>query len=433
MNHTDSPSPSPINSTATQTAGALGHLRVLDLSRVLAGPWCTQNLADMGADVIKIEKPGEGDDTRHWGPPFFPDAQGNPSDNAVYFAACNRNKRSVTVDMATAEGQRLIRELALQSDVVVENFKTGGLKRYGLDYASLSALNPRLIYCSVTGFGQTGPYAPRAGYDLLVQAMSGLMSITGRADSEPGGGPLRVGVAVIDLFTGMYATTAILGALEARHRTGRGQHIDMALLDVAMAVLANQGAGFLNTGHVPGRQGNTHPSVVPYQDFPTADGRMLLAIGNDGQFARFCEAAGTDWASDERFATNAGRVIHRDALIPLMSDLTRGRPTAEWIALLEDKAVPCGPINHIGQAFDDAQVRARGLRVEQERYPGATPPAGETINRVVTTASPLRLSDTPTTLRHARPALGQHTDEVLRQRLGLDAQQLQALRDQGVV
>ncbi|MDR6729790.1 CaiB/BaiF CoA transferase family protein [Delftia lacustris] len=433
MNHTETPSPSPIHNTATQTAGALGHLRVLDLSRVLAGPWCTQNLADMGADVIKIEKPGEGDDTRHWGPPFFPDAQGNPSDNAVYFAACNRNKRSVTVDMATAEGQRLIRELAMQSDVVVENFKTGGLKRYGLDYASLSALNPRLIYCSVTGFGQTGPYAPRAGYDLLVQAMSGLMSITGRADSEPGGGPLRVGVAVIDLFTGMYATTAILGALEARHRTGRGQHIDMALLDVAMAVLANQGAGFLNTGHVPGRQGNTHPSVVPYQDFPTADGRMLLAIGNDGQFARFCEAAGTDWASDERFATNAGRVTHRDALIPLMSDLTRSRPTAEWIALLEDKAVPCGPINHIGQAFDDAQVRARGLRVEQERYPGATPPAGETINRVVTTASPLRLSDTPTTLRHAPPALGQHTDEVLRQRLGLDAQQLQALRDQGVV
>ncbi|MDH0773778.1 CoA transferase [Delftia tsuruhatensis] len=433
MNHTATPSPSPIHNTATQTAGALGHLRVLDLSRVLAGPWCTQNLADMGADVIKIEKPGEGDDTRHWGPPFFPDAQGNPSDNAVYFAACNRNKRSVTVDMATAEGQRLIRELAMQSDVVVENFKTGGLKRYGLDYASLSALNPRLIYCSVTGFGQTGPYAPRAGYDLLVQAMSGLMSITGRADSEPGGGPLRVGVAVIDLFTGMYATTAILGALEARHRTGRGQHIDMALLDVAMAVLANQGAGFLNTGHVPGRQGNTHPSVVPYQDFPTADGRMLLAIGNDGQFARFCEAASTDWASDERFATNAGRVTHRDALIPLMADLTRGRPTAEWIALLEDKAVPCGPINHIGQAFDDAQVRARGLRVEQERYPGATPPAGETINRVVTTASPLRLSDTPTTLRHAPPALGQHTDEVLRQRLGLDAQQLQALRDQGVV
>ncbi len=412
---------------------ALGHLRVLDLSRVLAGPWCTQNLADMGADVIKIEKPGEGDDTRHWGPPFFPGADGRPSDHAVYFAACNRNKRSVTVDMATAEGQRLIRALAMQSDVLVENFKTGGLKRYGLDYGSLSALNPRLIYCSVTGFGQTGPYAPRAGYDLLVQAMSGLMSITGRADTEPGGGPMRVGVAVIDLFTGMYATTAILGALEARHRTGRGQHIDMALLDVAMAVLANQGAGYLNTGHVPGRQGNTHPSVVPYQDFPTADGNMLLAIGNDGQFARFCEAAGVDWARDGRFATNAGRVIHRDTLIPLMAALTRTRATADWIALLQDKAVPCGPINHIGQAFDDAQVQARGLRVEQERYPGAQPPEGETINRVVTTASPLRLSDTPATLRHAPPALGQHTDEVLAERLGLDARQRQALRDQGVV
>ncbi|MDR0227442.1 MAG: CoA transferase [Burkholderiaceae bacterium] len=423
------PRPSPSSDTPT----ALGHLRVLDLSRVLAGPWCTQNLADMGADVIKIEKPGEGDDTRHWGPPFFPDAQGQPSENACYFAACNRNKRSVTVDMATPEGQELIRELARDSDVVVENFKTGGLKRYGLDYESLSALNPRLIYCSVTGFGQTGPYAPRAGYDLLVQAMSGLMSVTGRADADAGGGPMRVGVAVIDLFTGMYATTAILAAVEARHRTGRGQHIDMALLDVAMAVLANQGTGYLNTGKVPARQGNTHPSVVPYQDFPTADGRMLLAIGNDGQFARFCEAAGTAWAGEARFATNAGRVTHRDTLIPLMQELTRRRPTAEWIALLEDKAVPCGPINDIGQAFDDAQVRARGLRVEQERYPGAQPPPGQTINRVVTTASPLRLSDTPATLRHAPPALGQHTDEVLGQRLGLSAAQLQALRSQGVL
>ena len=413
--------------------GALSHLRVLDLSRVLAGPWCTQNLADLGADVVKIEKPGEGDDTRHWGPPFFPDAQGQPTGHACYFAACNRNKRSVTVDIATPEGQALVRDLARQSDVVVENFKTGGLKRYGLDYESLAALNPRLIYCSVTGFGQTGPYAPRAGYDLLVQAMSGLMSVNGRADAEPGGGPLRVGVAVIDLFTGMYATTAILGALEARHRTGRGQHIDMALLDVAMAVLANQGAGYLNTGHVPGRQGNTHPSVVPYQDFPTQDGAMLLAIGNDGQFARFCEAAGVDWARDARFATNAGRVTHRDTLVAMMAALTRGRPTAAWIALLEDKAVPCGPINTIAQAFDDPQVRARGLRVEQERYPGAEPPAGETINRVVSAASPLRLSDTPATLRHAPPALGQHTGEVLRERLGLQEAQLQALRDKGVL
>ncbi|WP_087742950.1 CaiB/BaiF CoA transferase family protein [Acidovorax sp. T1] len=425
-------SPAP-HGAAPQRPGALSHLRVLDLSRVLAGPWCTQNLADMGADVIKIEKPGEGDDTRHWGPPFFADAAGTPTDNACYFAACNRNKRSVTVDMATPEGQELIRELACQSDVLVENFKTGGLARYGLDYTSLSRLNPRLIYCSVTGFGQTGPYAPRAGYDLLVQAMSGLMSITGHADSEPGGGPLRVGVAVIDLFTGMYATSAILSAVEARHHTGRGQHIDMALLDVAMAILANQGAGYLNTGNVPQRQGNTHPSVVPYQDFPTADGNMLLAIGNDGQFARFCEAAGVDWAHDARFATNAGRVTHRTTLIPMMAALTRTRPMAEWVRLLEDKAVPCGPINHIGQAFDDPQVQSRGLRVEQERYPGAQPPAGEHVNRVVTTASPMRLSDTPPTLRHAPPALGQHTEQVLREQLGVDAQRLAALRAKGVV
>lgn len=422
-----------VHTAAPQRTGALGHLRVLDLSRVLAGPWCTQNLADMGADVIKIEKPGEGDDTRHWGPPFFADANGEPTSHACYFAACNRNKRSVTVDMATPEGQALIRELAAQSDVVVENYKTGGLKRYGLDYASLSALNPRLIYCSVTGFGQTGPYAPRAGYDLLIQAMSGLMSITGHADEQPGGGPMRVGVAVIDLFTGMYATSAILSAVEARHHTGRGQHIDMALLDVAMAVLANQGTGFLNSGKVPGRQGNTHPSVVPYQDFPTQDGNMLLAIGNDGQFARFCDAAGVDWAQDERFATNAGRVLHRSVLIPIMVDLTRTRPTAEWIRLLEDKAVPCGPINHIGQAFDDAQVQHRGLRVEQERYPDAQPPAGEHVNRVVTTASPLRLSDTPPTLRYAPPALGQHTEQVLRDYLGVDPQRLADLRAKGVV
>ena len=425
---------SPASAASAQpSAGALSHLRVLDLSRVLAGPWCTQNLADLGADVIKIEKPGQGDDTRHWGPPFFPGADGQPTQEACYFAACNRNKRSVTVDMATAEGQKLIRELARQSDVVVENFKTGGLARYGLDYASLSALNPGLIYCSVTGFGHTGPYAPRAGYDLLIQAMSGLMSITGHADGQPGGGPLRVGVAVIDLFTGLYATSAILAALEARHRTGRGQHIDMALLDVAMAVLANQGAGFLNAGSIPGRQGNTHPSVVPYQDFPTKDGYMLLAIGNDGQFARFCDAAGVDWARDERFRLNAGRVVHRGVLIPMMAELTRTRATADWIALLEDKAVPCGPINNVGQAFDDAQVRARGLRIQQQRWPDGKPPAGETINTVASTASPLRLSDTPPTLRHAPPALGQHTDEVLREKLGLTTGQLQALRDQGVV
>lgn len=424
--------------SATQSSSkprtvALSHLRVLDLSRVLAGPWCTQNLADMGADVIKIEKPGEGDDTRHWGPPFFADANGSPSTHACYFAACNRNKRSVTVDITTPEGQTLIRELAKQSDILVENFKTGGLKRYGLDYESLSALNPRLIYCSVTGFGQTGPYAHRAGYDLLIQAMSGLMSITGHADDEPGGGPMRVGVAVIDLFTGMYATTAILSALEARHKTGKGQHIDMALLDVALAILANQGSGFHNAGNIPGRQGNTHPSVVPYQDFPTADGNMLLAIGNDGQFARFCEAAGVCWHRDPKFMTNAARVINRVEMVEIMSQLTRTRTTAEWITLLESRAVPCGPINDIAQAFADPHVQSRGLRLEQQRYPDGEVPAGEFINTVYSTASPLRLSDTPPTLRYAPPALGQHTEEVLCNVLQLTEEQVHILKAKQVV
>ena len=411
----------------SSSAGALAGIKVLDLSRVLAGPWCTQVLADLGADVVKVERPGLGDDTRQWGPPFLKDAEGNDTTQASYFTACNRNKRSVTIDMATPEGQALIKQMALQADIVVENFKVGGLKQYGLDHESLRALNPRLIYCSVTGFGQDGPYAERAGYDLMVQAMTGLMSITGRADTEPGGGPLRVGVAVIDLFTGMYATTAILGALEARHRTGRGQHIDMALLDVGMAVLANQASGFLATGKAPGRMGNSHPSLAPYQDFPTQDGNMLLAIGNDGQFQRFCAAAGQpDWAVDARFTTNTLRVQHRSELIPMMEAVTRTRSTAAWIALLEDKAVPCGPINTIAQAFDDAQVKARGLRVELPRS------AGDGIRTIAGVASPLRLSANPPVLRNAPPALGQHTDEVLAE-LGLNTQAIAALRDKQVL
>ena len=317
-------------------------------------------LADLGADVIKVEKPGEGDDTRHWGPPFLRDAQGNATQHATYYTACNRNKRSVTIDIAKPEGQVLIRKMALQSDVLVENFKVGGLAKYGLDYENLKALNPRLIYCSITGFGKDGPYAERAGYDLMIQAMSGMMDITGRADGTPGGGPQRVGVALTDLFTGVYACSAILAAIEVRHRTGQGQLIDMALLDVGMAILANQAAGFLNTGKVPQRQGNSHPSLAPYQDFPTADGSMLLAIGNDGQFARFCAAIGQEqWAADARFASNTLRVENRGVLIPAIEAVTRTRTTAQWIALLEDKAVPCGPINTIGQAFSDEQVLAR--------------------------------------------------------------------------
>ena len=415
----------------SSSAGALAGIKVLDLSRVLAGPWCTQVLADLGADVVKVERPGLGDDTRQWGPPFLKDAEGNDTTQASYFTACNRNKRSVTIDMATPEGQALIKQMALQADIVVENFKVGGLKQYGLDHESLRALNPRLIYCSVTGFGQDGPYAERAGYDLMVQAMTGMMSITGRADTEPGGGPLRVGVAVIDLFTGMYASNAILAALHVRDNaatgTGQGQHIDMALLDVGMAVLANQASGFLATGQAPGRMGNSHPSLAPYQDFPTQDGNMLLAIGNDGQFQRFCAAAGQpDWAVDARFTTNTLRVQHRSELIPMMEAVTRTRSTAAWIALLEDKAVPCGPINTIAQAFDDAQVKARGLRVELPRS------AGDGIRTIAGVASPLRLSANPPVLRNAPPALGQHTEEVLSE-LGVSAQQVAALRAGGVL
>ncbi|WP_295957638.1 CaiB/BaiF CoA-transferase family protein [Rhodoferax sp.] len=408
-------------------SAALSHLKVLDLSRVLAGPWCTQMLADLGADVVKVERPVVGDDTRHWGPPFLQDADGNDTDQATYFTACNRNKRSITIDMAQAAGQALIRQMAATSDVLVENFKVGGLAHYGLDHASLQALNPRLIYCSVTGFGQTGPYAERAGYDLMVQAMSGMMSITGPA----GGAPQKVGVAVIDLFTGVYACSAILAAIEARHRTGLGQHIDMALLDVGMAILANQAAGFLNTGTVPQRQGNTHPSLAPYQDFPTADGAMLLAIGNDGQFARFCAAAGhPEWATDPRFTTNTLRVRHRAELISALEWVTRTRSTAQWITLLEDKAVPCGPINDMGQAFADAQVQARSLKVNQ---PVAQVESTQTaITSVASVASPLRLTATPPVLHRAPPGLGEHTDEVLAG-LGLDAAAIASLRAGGVV
>ncbi|MRT22164.1 CoA transferase [Comamonas sp. CAH-2] len=409
----------------TATPGALSGIKVLDLSRVLAGPWATQMLADLGADVIKVERPVAGDDTRHWGPPFLKDDAGQATREASYFTACNRNKRSITVDMAHPEGQALLRQMAAEADVVVENFKVGGLQQYGLDYDSLKALNPRLIYCSITGFGQDGPYAERAGYDLMVQAMCGLMSITGHADGEPGGGPLKVGVAVIDVFTGLYASNAILAALNARdnarHGTGQGQYIDMALLDVGMAVLANQAAGFLATGQAPGRAGNIHPSLAPYQDFPSRDGNVLLAIGNDGQFARFCEACGhPDWAQDARFATNTARVQHRAELLERLLPVMRTRTTAEWIALLEDKAVPCGPINTVAQAFNDPQVRHRGIARTLPRQ------AGDGIAQVATVANPMRLSATPVSYRRAPPSLGQHTQEVLHE-LGLSEERIRAL------
>ncbi|WP_313302890.1 CaiB/BaiF CoA-transferase family protein [Diaphorobacter sp.] len=407
----------------------LSGIKVLDLSRVLAGPWCTQMLADLGADVIKVERPIAGDDTRHWGPPFLRDDEGNSTQQASYFASCNRNKRSITIDMAKPEGQALIRQMAAQADVLVENFKVGGLRQYGLDYDSLRNLNPRLIYCSVTGFGQTGPYAERAGYDLMVQAMSGLMSITGHADGEPGGGPLKVGVAVIDVFTGLYAANAVQAALHARNVSGEGQHIDMALLDVAMAIQANQVSSYLATGTAPGRAGNLHPSLAPYQDFPSADGNVLLAIGNDGQFARFCAAVGhPEWSGDERFATNANRVRNRSALLALMMPVMKTRTTAEWVTLFEDKAVPCGPINTIADAFADPQVQARGLRMDLPRWGDNNAIAPDGIRHIASVANPIRMSATPITYRNAPPALGQHTDEVLRE-MGMDDAQIAALKN----
>ncbi|MFN4063487.1 MAG: CaiB/BaiF CoA transferase family protein [Parazoarcus communis] len=406
-------------------SGALSHIRVLDLSRILAGPWAGQMLADLGADVIKVERPGAGDDTRGWGPPWLKDEQGTDTQVAAYYLCANRNKRSVTIDITRPEGQALVRRLAADSDVVLENFKLGGLKQYGLDYDSLKAVNPRLVYCSITGFGQDGPYAPRAGYDFLIQGLGGLMSLTGLPDGEAGGGPMKVGVALTDILTGLYATNAVLAALAWRDRSGEGQHIDMALLDVQVACLANQASNYLAAGQNPRRLGNAHPSIVPYQDFPTADGYMILAIGNDGQFARFCAEAGQpELAADVRFATNRARVENRAVLIPLLKKLTVDRSTADWIAALEAQAVPCGPINTLADVFADPQVQARGLKVTMPH-----PVAGE----VPLVASPMRLSATPVDYRLPPPMLGEHTDEVLAGTLGLDAHDIALLRKRGVV
>lgn len=390
---------------AAMSATALHGLKVLDLSRVLAGPWASQMLADLGADVVKVERPGSGDDTRAWGPPWLQDTEGRATGDAAYFFCANRNKRSVAIDMATAEGQRLLQRLAAEADVVLENFKVGGLRQYGLDHETLCARHPRLIYCSITGFGQTGPYAPRAGYDFLIQGMGGLMSVTGRSDAEEGAGPQKVGVALTDVMTGLHAAIGILAALQHRERTGQGQHIDLALLDVQVAALANQAGNYLISGQVPGRMGNAHPNIVPYQDFPTADGDMILAIGNDGQFARFCAVAGrAEWAADERFATNAARVANRGVLIPLLRQATVMRTTRAWVAALESTAVPCGPINRLDEVFADPQVVARGLRVELPHPLAGTVPG---------VANPVRLSATPAVYRSAPPRLGEHTAEVL--------------------
>ncbi|MCG0580816.1 CoA transferase [Burkholderia cenocepacia] len=400
--------------------GALSHIRVLDLTRVLAGPWCAQTLADFGADVIKVERPGAGDDTHHWGPPYLKDADGADTAEAAYYLAANRNKRSVTIDIATPEGQRIVRELAAQSDVVLENYKVGQLKKYGLDYDALRAVKPDLVYCSVTGFGQTGPYAHRAGYDFIVQGIGGFMSITGERDGEPGGGPQKAGVAIADLATGLYSTIAVLAALAHRDRTGEGQYIDMALLDVQVALLANMNTNFLASGKPPVRWGNAHPNIVPYQTFQTSDGWIIVAVGNDGQFRKFVEAGGRpELADDERFATNPSRVRHRDTLVPILAEMVKARGKADWIGALEAAGVPCGPINDLDEVFDNEQVVARGMQVALPH------PCGADVKLV---RNPIRMSATPPDARTAPPLLGAQTEEVLRDMLGYDDERIAALK-----
>jgi crotonobetainyl-CoA:carnitine CoA-transferase CaiB-like acyl-CoA transferase len=409
---------------------SLDGIRVLDLSRVLAGPWCTQTLADLGADVIKVERPGEGDDTRSWGPPFLKDSEGHDSREAAYYLGTNRNKRSITCDIAHPAGQALIRELVSHCQVFIENFKVGDMARYGLDYASLHALNPKLVYCSVTGFGQTGPYRERAGYDFALQGMGGLMSITGERD-DLGGGPQKVGVAVADLFTGMYATVAILAALRHAERTGEGQQVDMALLDSQVAMLANLGANYLVGGKVPGRSGNAHQNIVPYQVFevaPAPDGgkeHMILAVGNDGQFAKFCRVAGRpELATDPRFATNQDRVRNRLVLIPLLEDIMKTRRKAQWLAALEEAKVPCGAINNLAEVFADPQVHARGMVTQWDH------PIDPQLRLV---SSPIKLSATPVRADRPPPLLGQHTAEVLHEILGYSDERLQDLENAKVL
>jgi crotonobetainyl-CoA:carnitine CoA-transferase CaiB-like acyl-CoA transferase len=401
-------------------SGALSHVRVLELSRVLAGPWASQLLADLGAEVVKIERPGTGDESRGWGPPWLITPAGAETRESAYFACTNRGKKSVTVDLARPEGQAIIRRLAERSDVLLENFKVGSLSRLGLGWEELSALNPRLVYCSITGFGQSGPYRDRPGYDFVVQAMGGLMSVTG----EPDGEPMKAGVAMTDILTGMYAATAVLAALAHRERSGEGQRVDLALLDVQVATLANLAENYLVTGRAPDRHGNAHASIVPYQTFVTLDGYVVVAVGNDAQFGRLCAVAGRpELATDPRFATNAARVENRTALVPVLQALLASRPTREWVGALEGADVPCSPINDLAQVFDDPQVRSRGLRVEVPHPLAGTVPV---------VASPMRLSRTP--VHHGTPPLlGEHTREVLGDVLGMGEAEIESLRREKVI
>ncbi|TAK42148.1 MAG: CoA transferase [Betaproteobacteria bacterium] len=405
--------------------GPLSHVRVLDLSRVLAGPWAGQNLADLGAEVLKVERPKLGDDSRTYGPPWIKDREGRDTKDSAYFTAANRGKKSVTINLAVPQGQALVRELARASDVLIENYKFGDLARYGLGYDDLKALNPRLIYCSVTGFGQTGPYRERPGYDFMIQGMGGMMSVTGEPDGVPGGGPQRAGVPVADIITGMYASIAICAALAHRAESGLGQHLDLALLDSQIALLAYQNTNYFATGTPPKRIGNLHPNIVPYQPFRTRDGEVILACGNDNLYRKFCEAAGcAALAADARFVTNGQRVENRAELTRLLQEVFLQRSTREWVALLETAGVPNGPINDIAQVFEEPQVKARGIRVELDH-----PVAG----KLATVASPMRFSGTPLEHRVAPPLLGQHTDEVLRGILGKTDAEIARLRAEGTI
>ena len=406
-------------------SGPLAHLTVLDLSRVLAGPWCTQLLADLGATVIKVERPGAGDDTRAWAPPYMKDSNGRDTSEAAYYAGCNRGKLSVAIDFTNAEGRDLVRDLARQSDVLVENYKVGGLAKYGLDYASVAPLNPRLVYASITGFGQDGPYADRAGYDFIIQGMSGFMSVTGERDELPGGGPQKAGVAITDIMTGMYAAVAIQAALAHRDRTGEGQHIDLALLDSAVAMMAVMNMNYFATGVSPGRAGNAHQNIVPYQVFACADGHLILAVGNDGQFARFAALAGAHhWSVDPRFTKNEDRVRHRSTLVPMIAEVMATRTQRDWLAALEQAGVPCGPINRIDAVFSDDQVISRRMRIDLPH------PTAGTMPQI---APPIKFSGTPLVCERAPPLLAEHTRMVLRDRLALDERTIDRLAADGIV
>jgi crotonobetainyl-CoA:carnitine CoA-transferase CaiB-like acyl-CoA transferase len=405
--------------------GPLAHIRVLDLSRVLAGPWAAQNLADLGAEVIKVERPGVGDDTRGWGPPWLKDGAGRDTHESAYFASVNRNKKSITLDIAKPDGQAIARQLAAKCDVLIENYKVGTLRRYGLGYDDLHPANPRLVYCSVTGFGQDGPHAHRPGYDFIFQGMGGLMSITGERDGQPGAGPQKVGIAITDVLTGMYASLAISAALAQREKSGRGQYIDCALLDTIVAFNANQIVSYFVSDRIPIRWGNAHPQVVPYEAFATSDGHIILAVGNDAQFRRFCQVAEcAELAEERRFATNSQRIVHRAELTPIIAEILRKRSKHEWLAALEAADVPCGPINNMQEVFEDPQVVHRKLRVDMPHAAGGIAPV---------VASPMRLSETPVEYRLAPPLLGQHNEEIYRGLLGKSEAEMARLSKAGIV